>query len=58
MAIDLVEDPRTSNEWGGLLVIEINHTMEFKNSVSTTGVNIPRLMGEYAIRQLPQAAPA
>ena len=58
VAIDLVEDPRTSNEWGGLLVIEINHTMEFKNSVSTTGVNIPRLMGEYAIRQLPQAATA
>ena len=47
VAIDLVEDPVR-----GLLVIEINHTMEFKNSVSTTGVNIPRLMGEYAIRQL------
>ena len=49
VAIDLMEDPRISNEWGGLLVIEVNHTMEFKNSVSTTGVNIPRLMGEYAI---------
>ena len=49
VAIDLVEDPAR-----GLLVIEINHTMEFKNSVSTTGVNIPRLMGEYAIKQLPQ----
>lgn len=49
VAIDLMEDPRTSNEWGGLLVIEVNHTMEFKNSVSTTSVNIPRLMGEYAI---------
>ena len=49
VAIDLMEDPRTSNEWGGLLVIEVNHTMEFKNSVGTTGVNIPRLMGEYAI---------
>ncbi|ANE43840.1 lysine biosynthesis protein LysX [Deinococcus puniceus] len=44
VAIDLVEDPER-----GLLVIEINHTMEFKNSVSTTGVNIPRLMGEYAL---------
>lgn len=52
VAIDLVEDPHRQNEWGGLLVIEINHTMEFKNSVSTTGVNIPRLMGEYAIRLL------
>ena len=47
VAIDLVEDPER-----GLLVIEINHTMEFKNSVSTTGVNIPRLMGEYALSLL------
>ena len=52
VAIDLMEDPRTTNEWGGLLVIEVNHTMEFKNSVSTTGVNIPRLMGEYAVSLL------
>ncbi|WP_407568873.1 lysine biosynthesis protein LysX [Deinococcus altitudinis] len=44
VAIDLMEDPER-----GLMVIEVNHTMEFKNSVSTTGVNIPRLMGEYAI---------
>jgi len=44
VAIDLMEDPGR-----GLMVIEVNHTMEFKNSVSTTGVNIPRLMGEYAV---------
>ena len=44
VAIDLMEDPQR-----GLMVIEVNHTMEFKNSVGTTGVNIPRLMGEYAI---------
>jgi len=49
VALDLMEDPRASNAWGGLTVIEVNHTMEFKNSVGTTGVNIPRLMGEYAI---------
>lgn len=52
VAIDLVEDPGAPNEWGGLKIIEINHTMEFKNSVATTGVNIPRLMGEYAISLL------
>ncbi len=51
VAIDLVEDPKR----GELLVIEINHTMEFKNSVSTTGVNIPKLMGEYAIQQIKNA---
>ncbi len=47
VAIDLLEDPRR-----GLLVNEINHTMEFKNSVTTTGVNIPRKMVEYAMRYL------
>lgn len=44
VAIDLLEDPER-----GFLVNEINHTMEFKNSVSTTGVNIPRKMVEYAL---------
>lgn len=58
VAIDLVEDPRAHNGWGGLLVIEINHTMEFKNSVSTTGVDIPRRMGEYAIGLLGQTSEA
>ena len=52
VAIDLVEDPARQNEWDGLVIIEINHTMEFKNSVSTTGVDIPRLMGEYAVSLL------
>jgi [lysine-biosynthesis-protein LysW]--L-2-aminoadipate ligase len=47
LAIDLFEDPR-----GGLLVNEVNHTMEFRNSITTTGVNIPehiaRLMFQVA----------
>jgi [lysine-biosynthesis-protein LysW]---L-2-aminoadipate ligase len=47
VAVDLVEDPKR-----GLLVIEVNHTMEFKNSVSTTGVDIPRKIAEYAISKL------
>jgi [lysine-biosynthesis-protein LysW]--L-2-aminoadipate ligase len=42
VAIDLFESPR------GLLVNEVNHTMEFKNSVSTTGVDIPGKILEYA----------
>lgn len=42
VAVDLVE----SNE--GLLVIEVNHTMEFRNSVTTTGVNIPARVVQYA----------
>jgi [lysine-biosynthesis-protein LysW]--L-2-aminoadipate ligase len=35
LAVDLLESDQ------GLLVIEVNHTMEFRNSVSTTGVDIP-----------------
>jgi len=35
VAIDLLESDR------GLLVNEVNYTMEFRNSIDTTGVNIP-----------------
>ncbi|HEY3311407.1 MAG TPA: lysine biosynthesis protein LysX [Anaerolineales bacterium] len=35
----------------GLTVNEVNHTMEFRNSISTTGVNIPALMVEYVLAQ-------
>ncbi len=45
VAIDLFE---TSE---GLLVNEVNHTMEFKNSVSTTGVNIPGKIVDYIISE-------
>lgn len=45
LAIDLFE---TEN---GLTVNEVNHTMEFRNSISTTGVNIPAMMVEYVIAQ-------
>ncbi len=43
VAVDLFE---TDN---GLLVNEVNYTMEFKNSVETTGVNIPGLIVDYAV---------
>jgi len=42
VAVDLLESPR------GLLVNEVNHTMEFKNSVHTTGVDIPGEILRYA----------
>jgi len=41
VAIDLFETD------SGLMVNEVNYTMEFKNSVKPTGVNIPALMVEY-----------
>ena len=42
VAVDLVESSR------GLLVVEVNHTMEFRNSVTTTGVDIPAQVVHYA----------
>lgn len=45
LAVDLVESDR------GLLVIEVNHTMEFRNSVSTTGVDIPGAVVRFAAAQ-------
>jgi [lysine-biosynthesis-protein LysW]---L-2-aminoadipate ligase len=42
LAVDVVESER------GLLVVEVNHTMEFRNSVTTTGVDIPARVVAYA----------
>jgi [lysine-biosynthesis-protein LysW]--L-2-aminoadipate ligase len=44
LAVDLLEDPAR-----GLLVCEVNHTMEFRNSIDTTGVNIPEHIARYAL---------
>ena len=41
LAVDLFESP------DGLLVNEVNHTMEFKNSISVTGVDIPALVVDH-----------
>jgi [lysine-biosynthesis-protein LysW]--L-2-aminoadipate ligase len=43
VAIDLFETER------GLLVNEVNYTMEFRNSIDTTGVNIPGKVADYVI---------
>ena len=43
LAVDLFETP------GGLLVNEVNYTMEFRNSIDTTGVDIPGRMVEYLL---------
>ena len=45
LAVDLFETP------AGLLVNEVNYTMEFRNSIDTTGVNIPGLVVKYALEQ-------
>jgi [lysine-biosynthesis-protein LysW]--L-2-aminoadipate ligase len=45
LAIDLLESPD-----GELLVSEVNHTMEFRNSITTTGVDIPAKMIDWLLR--------
>ncbi len=47
VAVDLFETP------GGLLVNEVNYTMEFKNSIDTTGVNIPAKIVDYVLEHAP-----
>mgnify|MGYP001214634935 CR=1 FL=1 len=44
LAIDLLECPE-----GGLLVSEVNHTMEFRNSIEPTGVDIPARMIDFVL---------
>ena len=44
LAIDVLEDTEH-----GLLVNEINATMEFRNSIAPTGVDIPGLMLDYVL---------
>jgi [lysine-biosynthesis-protein LysW]--L-2-aminoadipate ligase len=44
VAIDVLEAPD-----GRLLVNEVNYTMEFRNSIDTTGVNIPARVIDYVV---------
>jgi [lysine-biosynthesis-protein LysW]--L-2-aminoadipate ligase len=45
LAVDLLESP------DGMLVNEVNYTMEFRNSIHTTGVDIPSKMIEYLLQE-------
>lgn len=47
LAIDVLEDSD-----GQLLINEVNHTMEFRNSSAPTGVNIPAEVVAYALSQV------
>ena len=44
VAIDIVEDKER-----GLLVLEVNYTMEFRNSIAPTGVDIPARIVDYVL---------
>ncbi len=45
VAVDVLEDSSR-----GFLVNEVNHTMEFRNSVAPTGVDIPGCIADYVLR--------
>ncbi|MHB9032998.1 MAG: lysine biosynthesis protein LysX [Anaerolineae bacterium] len=45
VAIDLLEKPS-----GELVVNEVNYTMEFRNSIDTTGVDIPAKVVDYVLK--------
>jgi [lysine-biosynthesis-protein LysW]--L-2-aminoadipate ligase len=47
LAVDVLEDPER-----GMLVNEINATMEFRNSIAPTGVDIPNAMLDYVFSQV------
>lgn len=57
VAVDLLECPRR-----GLLINEVNHSMEFRNSVETSGVDIPGRIAACVVRiaqeRIPAGAPA
>ncbi len=42
--VDVLEDPKR-----GLLVNEVNYTIEFRNSIATTGVDIPNRILDYVL---------
>lgn len=51
LAMDVFETPE-----GGLVINEINHTMEFKNSSAPTGVNIADEVVRYALSTITEGA--
>jgi [lysine-biosynthesis-protein LysW]--L-2-aminoadipate ligase len=44
VGVDLLEDPDR-----GLLINEVNYTIEFRNSITTTGVDIPQRILDYVL---------
>jgi len=51
VAVDLLERPD-----GELLVNEVNYTMEFRNSITTTGCDIPARVVDYVLRVATEGA--
>jgi [lysine-biosynthesis-protein LysW]--L-2-aminoadipate ligase len=45
LAVDVAEHPER-----GLLVLEVNHTMEFRNSIRPTSVDIPARIVDFVVQ--------
>ncbi len=45
VAVDVVEDPDR-----GMMVLEVNYTMEYRNSIEPTGVSIPDKMCDFILK--------
>jgi [lysine-biosynthesis-protein LysW]--L-2-aminoadipate ligase len=45
LGVDVLEDPQR-----GLLVNEVNYTIEFRNSIDTTGVDLPGCLLDYVLQ--------
>lgn len=52
LAVDLIEDRS-----GDLIVLEVNHSMEFRNSIEVTGVDIPGRMVDDALARSREGVP-
>ena len=52
LALDIFESPE------GLIVNEINYTMEFRNSIAPTGVNIPARIADFVLARTRGPVPA
>ena len=52
VAIDVFEDPER-----GLLINEVNYTMEYRNSIEPTGVDIPAKIVDYVLATAKGEAP-
>ncbi len=52
VAVDLLETPE-----GKLLVNEVNYTMEFRNSIAPSGIDIPGRIIDYVLEAAQRAAP-
>ncbi len=48
--------PKTDRAISALVVLEVNHSAEFRNSIEPTGVDLPALMVDHVLREAQERA--